>query len=233
MMRHIKPFLRYDHRSSAIVGTVAVLAAGIAISFSPAASQDKVGGEEALKPEQHFSIDRPGKLSKEDATVIYDTIADDMARRFAMARENGAREYRKWRRYNDAPFLSATHGSRFVNIYANPIAQKAGYGDMKEGMTMPTGAVIAKDSFTFTDDHALFNGALFVMTKLPKDASPATADWRYQMILPDGSLFADSSDDNAELAETAKFCHTCHERVEEYDYLFSVPEDFRLSSAFE
>ena len=144
MMRHIKPFLRYGHRSSAIVGTVAVLAAGIAISFSPAASQDKVGGEEALKPEQHFSIDRPGKLSKEDATVIYDTMPTTWlvgspwpVRTVRANTGNGAAT-------TDAPFLSATHGSRFVNIYANPIAQKAGYGDMKEGMTMPTGAVIAR-----------------------------------------------------------------------------------------
>jgi hypothetical protein len=230
MIRHSKPFLRFGHRSIAIVGTVAVLAAAIAISFSPAASQDKVGGEEALQPEHHFSIDRPGTLSKEDATVIYDTIADDMARRYGISGENGARNYRKWRRYNDAPFLSAAHGSRFVNIYANPVAAKAGYGDMKPGTKMPAGAIIAKDSFTFTDDHALFNGALFVMEKLPKDASPATADWRYQMILPDGSVFADSTGDNT---ETAKFCHTCHDMVAEFDYLFSVPEDYRLPSAFQ
>ncbi len=180
--------------------------------------------EEALQPDQHFGIDRPGRLAKEDATVIYDTIAGHMAERYAISEEPVASKYQGWRRYNVAPYLSATHGNRYVNNYANPIAAKAGYGERVPGIEMPPGAVLAKDSFTFTDDRALFGGALFVMEKLAKGKSPATADWRYLMILPDGSVFADSAGD---LPITAGFCHTCHEQVKEFDHLFYVPEEYR------
>jgi len=62
------------------------------------------------------------------------------------------------------------------------------------------------------------------MEKLAKGKSPETADWRYLMILPDGSVFADSA---GEFPETAAFCHTCHIQAEEFDYLFFLPEEYR------
>jgi hypothetical protein len=60
------------------------------------------------------------------------------------------------------------------------------------------------------------------MEKLPHAANPETADWRYGMILPDGSLFGDSH-------ESVVFCHTCHVRVARNDHLFFVPRELRLA----
>jgi hypothetical protein len=210
----------------AIAATASVIFAFLAVAAgsNSVALAQSVDSERALKPEAHVKIARPGRLDKDDANVIYDTIADHMAARLAISGEPVASQYRGWWRANDAPYLSATHGNRYVNNYANKIAVKAGYQDPSPGMRMPPGAVLAKDSFTFTDDRALFIGALFVMEKLAEGKSPATADWRYLMILPDGSVFADSTGD---FLEAATFCHNCHKQAEEFDYLFFLPAEYR------
>lgn len=217
---------RTHRKARAAIALIAMFAVSVAAAAGMmlAAQAQSLEGERALSPQEHFKIDRPGRLSKDDANIIYDTIAEHMAEQLAISGEPVASQYQRWWRSNDAPYLSATHGSRYVNNYANLIAARAGYNDLRPGIEMPPGAVLAKDSFTFTDDRALFIGALFVMEKLAKGKSPETADWRYLMILPDGSVFADST---GEFPETAAFCHTCHTQAEEFDYLFFLPEEFR------
>jgi hypothetical protein len=205
-----------------VAAAVSCTVAGL---FAPWSRADTVGGTEAEKPREHFKINRPGELSKDDANIDYNSIIDGMSRSYIASGDRAAALYRGWRRFNDAPYLSDTHGNRYVNNYANAIAAEAGYGDLTEGVLMPPGAIIAKDSFTYTKDNKLFPGALFVMEKLDKGASPKTADWRYAMILPDGSIFGDT---NTDTADRMDFCHECHERVAAFDYLFFVPEEYRL-----
>ena len=176
---------------------------GIAV-VAPDASAQSARGEDALRPKGHFNLERPGDLTKSDALTIYNTIADDMARDFAVSGEPSAKVFRTWRRYNDAPYRSKTHGQRYVNNYANTIARDASYGRMKEGDRMPPGAILIKDSFTFTSDRALFAGALFVMEKLEPGTDPDNGDWRYAMIMPDGSYFGDTKDDPK---NRLGFCH--------------------------
>lgn len=199
-------------------------AAALAGGTSAAGAAESARGEDALRPKGHFSLERPGDLSKSDALTIYNTIADGMARDFAVSGEPSAKAYRTWRRYNDAPYRSKTHGKRYVNNYANAIARDAGYGRMKPGDRMPPGAILVKDSFTFTSDRALFAGALFIMEKLPPGASPATGDWRYAMVMPDGSLFGDTRDDPK---KRMAFCHDCHDSQAHADFLYFLPEDYR------
>jgi hypothetical protein len=201
----------------------AATVAGLALAIPWAAAQSE-DGEEVLRPKRHFALERPGDLTKADAIKVYNAIADEMARGYAVSDDPTAQAYRKWRRYNDASYRSETHGNRYVNNYANAIARNAGYGDLKEGIVMPAGAVLAKDSFTYTADHELFAGALFIMEKLPAGGNPAMADWRYAMIMPDGSVFGDTNGDTAERME---FCHACHEQKAAFDYLFFVPEEYR------
>ena len=94
-------------------------------------------------------------------------------------------------------------------------------GKMKE---MPVGSILAKDSFTVTNDGKIFGGALFLMEKLKKGISKETGNWRYWMILPDGSVLGDTEDDTA--GEVA-FCHTCHKLKKRRDFLFYIPKAYR------
>lgn len=177
--------------------------------------------KELFKPQQHFSIQEPAKLSNAEAESIYDRIADQMALGYSASGEPAAKVYRKWRRYNIAPYISATHGNRYINHYANSKASR--YDRVKGGKKLPVGAIIAKDSFTVLSDGRTSPGALFLMEKLPVGTSPDTGDWRYVMILPDASYFGDTSDGS----EALNFCHSCHTTVADTDYLFYIPEKYR------
>jgi len=180
---------------------------------------DGVAMAETVEPGEHFSIEKAAELAKGDAEDAYHRLLDLMTRAYVASAEPSARRYLGWARSNDAPYRSATHGNRYVNNYANPAAAAAGYGTA--GRLMPPGAVIAKDSFTATPKGRLHPGALFLMEKLPAEANPATADWRYVMIMPDGSTFGDSRATPARMA----FCHACHAARADDDYLFLVPPE--------
>ncbi|WP_171240144.1 cytochrome P460 family protein [Ruegeria sp. HKCCA5491] len=174
------------------------------------------GGEDA-----HLAIENPAELSKEEALQIYASLQRRMAQGYAAAQFEQLRNYQNWPLFNDAPYISATHGQRFVNSYANRMAHN--YGTLQEGEKLPIGSVLAKDSMTVTDEGNTHPGALFVMEKLAEGTSPEMADWRYIMVMPDGSLFGDTMGDRA---DNVAYCHDCHEAVADRDYTFFVPEEY-------
>ncbi|MES0828342.1 cytochrome P460 family protein [Ruegeria sp. SCP11] len=169
----------------------------------------------------HIAIENPADLSKEEALRIYKSLQRRMARGYDAAKLDLLMNYQSWPLFNDAPYISATHGQRFVNSYANRMAHN--YGTLQEGEKLPVGSVLAKDSVTVTDEGNIHPGAMFVMEKLREGASPDTADWRYIMVLPDGSLFGDTTGFRA---SAVAYCHECHEAVADRDYTFFVPEDY-------
>jgi len=65
-----------------------------------------------------------------------------------------------------------------------------------------------------------------VMEKMPQGFNPVSGDWRYTMIMPDGSLFGVT---NAEGSDRVEFCVTCHKMAgEQTDHLFYIPERYRV-----
>jgi LysM repeat protein len=138
-----------------------------------------------------------------------------------------AQEYQGWERLNTAPYVSATHGSRYVNNYPGPEAAQA-YGKFEEVGAMPAGGRIAKDSFTVSPDGRVAAGPLFMMEKMPQGFNEASDDWRYAMIMPDGSLFGVT---NGPGSQNVQFCAECHALVaDDQDSLYFLPEEFRVTS---
>jgi hypothetical protein len=138
-----------------------------------------------------------------------------------------AQDYQGWERLNTAPYVSATHGSRYVNNYPGPEAAEA-YGQFEEIGAMPAGGRIAKDSFTVSPDGRVAVGPLFSMEKMPEGFNPASADWRYAMIMPDGSLFGVT---NGPGSQNVQFCAECHAIVADtQDSLYFMPEEYRASA---
>lgn len=174
------------------------------------------------RPARHFRVPNPARLCDADALSVYDRIRDDMVSAYRLSRDPVADRYYTWRRYNRAPYLSATHGDRYINNYGN--AEAESYG--REGAPMPAGAVLAKDSFTVTGQGDVFTGPLFLMEKMPAGFSADTRDWRYTMIMPDGSLFGTTGGEGSDKVE---FCARCHATAgDSADDLFFVPEQYRV-----
>lgn len=171
--------------------------------------------------DSHIAIDNPADLTNEEGRRIYADLKDRMAASYAMSDMPEIGSYQTWPILNVAPYVSATHGQRYVNNYVNQAA--AGYATLKPGERLPAGSVLVKDSITVTDDGRIFPGALFGMEKLAAGASPETADWRYFMVIPDGSIFGDTLGDNPDLMT---YCHDCHLAVADRDYTFFIPEEY-------
>ncbi len=187
-------------------------------------SAAQTGEADLMRPQRHFELRNPANLTATESLMIYGDIGGTMASGYAVSQDPIAAGFRKWRRLNASPYKSATHGNRYVNNFANGLAAQS-YAALAAGSRLPAGAVLAKDSFTVTADGAVYAGALFVMEKRAAGASPATGDWRYAMIMPDGSYLGDSTGDNA---EGVAFCHDCHRMEPETDFLFGIPEKYRM-----
>ncbi len=201
------------------IRTILIVGLLIAFGASPLYAQS----DDALKVKRHFKIKKPARLTPPEAMSVYDNVSEQMVKGYAVSKDPSAMKFGSWRRYNSAPYNSATHGNRYVNNYGN--AKARGYDKMKAGDKMPAGAIIAKDSFTVTGDRGVFAGALFLMEKLDAGKSPDTGDWRYQMIMPDGSLFGDSQGTGA---NEVSFCHGCHAAKAGRDFLFYIPKKFQI-----
>ncbi|MFQ5783780.1 MAG: hypothetical protein ACE5H8_03015 [Alphaproteobacteria bacterium] len=173
------------------------------------------------KPRHHFRVRNPKFLSPEDAEVIYRQLIDEMG---AAYRLSGRKVYDGWRRYNRVPYISAAHGQRYVNNYAN--ARGHDYGKYERAGRLPVGALIAKDSFSVTEDGEIHPGPLFLMTKMDEGFNYVSGDWRYTMIMPDGSIFGETKGMNEEGVE---YCVGCHLAVEKHDHLYFPPEEMRLN----
>ena len=178
---------------------------------------------EIARPTRHFKVDRPADLADADALTIYDRIVEEMVAAYKKSGDPYTEIYRTWRRYNTTPYLSATHGNRYVNNYANERANA--YGKAEQAGTLPEGSVLAKDSFEVTDRGDVLTGPLGLMEKMVPGFNPEGRDWRYTMIMPDGTLFGTTKGENSERVE---FCMDCHIAAgDDQDHLFFVPQAYK------
>ena len=202
----------------AVLAILAILVAPVAFAQSEI---------DPNRPQKHFTVLEPAGLSGIDAETIYQRLKRDLAAGYRLSAVAYTRAYPRWQRYNIVPYRSAQHGERFVNNYANDAAAR--YALQEKSGPMPPGAILVKDSFAVTEKGDVFSGPLFVMEKMAAGFNPPSGDWRYTMIMPDGSLMGMTGGEGSARME---FCVTCHAVVgEDQDHMFYVPDDFRVRVA--
>ena len=171
----------------------------------------------------HATIANPAALSGARAEEVYQAIRANLIEDYAQSGDPVAIRYIGWLRYNRFPYRSARHGERFVNNYANDVAQA--YGRFEEVGSLPPGSIVVKDSFWVSDRGAILTGPLFLMEKMPAGFAPADGDWRYMMIEADGTIAGLSGGIRA---ANVKFCAECHNKAPAAsDHLYFMPEDAR------
>ena len=203
------------------LAVLAILAAPAALAQSELAQSEI----DPNRPQKHFTVLRPAGLTGADAEKIYARLKQDLAAAYRLSGEPYTRGYLSWQRYNTVPYRSAQHGERFINNYANAAAAR--YRLFEDSGPLPPGAILVKDSFAVTEAGDVFSGPLFVMEKMAPGFNPASGDWRYTMIMPDGSLMGTTGGAGSARME---FCVSCHAIVgEKQDHMFYVPEAVRAA----
>jgi hypothetical protein len=214
-----------NYRRSAI--TTAATALTLPVIIGAMSGVRVASGQEdgamLARPKTHFKVERPADMFPNTAETVYQNIRAEMAAGYSLARMPDLRNYLSWRRFNKAPYRSATHGARYVNNYANRIGE--GYGAFEQVGHLPEGSMLVKDSFTATADGGIYPGPMFVMKKMEAGFNPPGGDWRYSMIMPDGSLFGETKGVNP---QSVAFCIGCHATRAATDHLFFLPQEYRL-----
>ena len=164
------------------------------------------------------------ELSNAEAAKAYDCVINKMRTAYGKSGNAVAAGYQGWQRYSKVSFQSATHGGRYVQNYAN--AKGRAYGAFEKSGTMPAGAILAKDSFAVSGTGHVAPGPLFVMEKMRAGFNPDGGDWKYTMIMPNGSVFGETKGKNS---AGMQFCIECHIAVgADQDSMFFLPEEFRI-----
>ena len=163
------------------------------------------------------------EISPAEAKVAYECLVGEMKAAYAKAGLAMVKDYTRLTSVNTAPYQSATHGSRYVNNYANNRAAYL-YVKFEDSGKMPAGAVLAKDSFALHADGRVGVGPLFIMEKMNAGFSAESGDWRYSMVMPDGAKFGETKGKNA---AGVKFCAECHVGAADTDGMFFLPEEYR------
>ena len=167
------------------------------------------------------------ELSFAEATAVYDCVKGSLKQGYGMSALASeitglaiAVSYQDWNLVSTRPYVSATHGQRFVHNYHNAIAQE--YTRYEEAGVLPVGAVLAKDSFSLRGGRVRA-GPLFVMEKMRAGFNEASQNWRYTLVMPNGKVVGTTSGKGSKNVE---FCIGCHV-VTDTDSLYFLPQEFR------
>ncbi len=163
------------------------------------------------------------KLTSAEANSVYNCLRGELVAAYGKSGSADAANYAGWKSYASQPYVSDTHGGRFVTNYAN--AKGKSYGKYENAGRMPVGAKMAKDSFMVMPDGKVGTGPLFLMEKMAANFNKASDNWRYSMVMPNGKIFGVTNGANS---AGMKFCYECHMAVaEDQDSLMLLPEAYR------
>ena len=165
------------------------------------------------------------KLTAGEARNVYDCLVKDLVAAYSKSGLAVTGYYKDWKNYASQPYVSDTHGGRFVNNYAN--ATDANYVKYEAAGRVAVGSMLAKDSFMVTGQGKTAAGPLFLMEKMPAGFKEASGNWRYTMVMPNGQIFGTTNGKNS---GKVTFCYECHMAVaEEQDSLMFLPDEYRVN----
>jgi hypothetical protein len=162
-------------------------------------------------------------LSAAQAKSAYACIRGNLKAGYEKSGNQWVKAYQSWTNYAAQPYVSDTHGGRYVNNYAN--ARGSNYGLYENAGPAPEGTVLAKDSFAVKSSGKVTPGPLFLMEKMAAGFSAESGDWRYTLIMPNGKVIGETGGKNS---GKVGFCAECHMAVEEQDSRFFLDENYRI-----
>jgi len=189
------------------IGIIAAVCS--ALSASGAHAQDCMSEEK-----DPFEIDAAG------VTALYDCIKGALVEGYSAGDNEVAAVYRDWAATATRPGVAGPHGNRFLMTFANDVAAEQYLKFEDEGVVMPVGSVLAKESFKISKKGKVRRGPLFIMTKVAAGEADEFDNWVYSAVQPKGKA----------MKIKQGFCHDCHVAYEDQDNLGYPLEEVRLGN---
>ncbi|MGR3501747.1 cytochrome P460 family protein [Pseudaestuariivita sp.] len=159
-------------------------------------------------------------LSGAEVETLYACMEGKMLAGYTKGDSEIAAAYRSWTNSATRPAVAGAHGERFLQTFANDIAAEQYLKFEDEGVVMPAGSILAKESIKLGKEGKPARvGPLFIMEKLEAGGAPDTGDWFYSGVQPNGKP----------LKIKQSFCHNCHVGWEDSDMLAYPVEEVRVS----
>ncbi len=175
----------------------------------------------ALAEECKTSVEDAFDLEAAQINEIYACISAKMLEGYTKGDNEVAAAYRNWTPTATRPAVAGPHGNRLLNTFANDIAAEQYLKFEEEGVVMPAGSVLAKESIKINvKKEKAVVGPLFIMTKGDAGAAPEANDWIYSAVQPNGKP----------MKIKQSFCHNCHEGFAEQGDLGYPVEEVRISN---
>ncbi|MEZ5823397.1 MAG: cytochrome P460 family protein [Geminicoccaceae bacterium] len=132
------------------------------------------------------------ELSGEEALAVYECLKPSLLAGYSAGSKGWipperVADYRGWVPVSTVPGAPGFHADRYLFTYVNEIGAAEYLRYAEEGVNMPAGSLIAKETFSVADDGSAKAGPLFFMEKTSAGASPETGDWYYYAVAPNGS----------------------------------------------
>ena len=174
----------------------------------------------AASAECKVDVEDPFDLEEAGVVALYDCLKEKLATGYAKGGDEVALAFRDWAPTATRPAVAGAHSNRFLLTFANDIAAEQYLKFAEEGVVMPVGSILAKESFGINKKKKIGRlGPLFTMVKLEAGAASEYGDWLYGGIQPNGKP----------LKIKQSFCHNCHAGWEEQDFLAYPVEEVRIS----
>lgn len=188
-----------------------LLAAGAALALSTGAH----AADTCVIEGDHWELDDAG------VAALYDCISASMVEGYTKGDDPVAPVYRDWTVTATRAAVAGAHGERFLLTFANDIAAEEYLKFASEGVEIPVGGVLAKESIKIGKEGKARVGPLFIMTKVGLEEAPETMGWLYSGVQPNGKP----------LKFKQAFCHDCHVGWESQDALAYPLEEVRVSAS--
>lgn len=167
------------------------------------------------------AVEDPFDLEETQINEIYDCIKEKMVEGYTKGGDEVAAAYRSWAVTSTRPAVAGPHGNRLLQTFANDIAAEQYLKFEEEGVVMPVGSVLAKESIKINNKKkAAVVGPLFIMTKGEAGAAPDAGDWIYSAVQPNGKP----------MKIKQSFCSNCHSGWSDQDALAYPLEEVRISN---
>lgn len=162
----------------------------------------------------------PFDLEEGDVNTLYSCIEAQMAAGYAQGDDPVAPVYREWAVTATRAAVAGPHGERLLLTFANDVAAEQYLKFEEEGVVMPVGSVLAKESVKLGKEGKARIGPLFIMTKVAAGEADETDNWVYSGVQPNGKP----------MKFKQAFCHDCHSAFSDQDAMAYPLEEVRIGA---